>query len=167
METNTQVGNLSAWRYAFTELFWMIQTFVVSSCEASSQLNNIRSPVERPFFVTFRPKPNTPEGEVELNINGAWVATASGLGSTPSRVLKGTIRMQHDITKVPNSYEITRAGNFLVFIFRSLGTNDPVLGGAVFTPYPFPDDINIDWRGKLGWKPITKGVEATPNATPE
>ena len=166
METNTQVGNLSAWRYAFTELIWMIQDnamFVVSSCEASSQLNNIRSPTEWDFHVTFRPIAKTSESQAHLNINNRWFATINGLGSTPDMMLKGTIRMQSNMTSVPNSYVITRAGNYLVFIFRSTGSSTPVLGSAAFS-YPFTNDI--DWRGQLEWKPIIR-VEATPNATPE
>ena len=163
METNTQVGNLSAWRYAFTELIWMIQTFVISSCETSSQLNNIRSPTVLDFTVTFRPIAKTSGSQAQLNINDEWFATVNGPGSTPDMMSKGTIRMQSDMTSVPNSYEITRAGNDLVFIFRSTGSGTPVLGSAALN-YPFAFDI--DWRGQLQWKQITR-VEATPNATPE
>ena len=141
---------------------------MVSSCEASSQLNNIRSPVETNFYATFKPSVSVSESQVELNINGIWAATVRGPGFTPSMKLKGTIRIQPNITKVPNSYVIARVGNDLVFIFRSLQAGEPIIGGATF-PYPFVNDI--DWRGKLEWKPLVpippKRDGAPPNATPE
>lgn len=171
MSTDTQVGGLCAWRYAFTELIWTIQAkdmLVVSSCEASSQLNNLHSPVETNFYATFKPSVSVSESQVELNINGIWAATVRGRGFTPNTELKGTIRIQPNITKVPNSYLITRVGNDIIFLFRSLEAGEPILGGATF-PYPFTNDI--DWHGSLEWKPLVpihrKIDGSTVKATPE
>ena len=171
MSTDTQVGNFSAWYNAFTELIWVIQDnnlFVVSSCEPSSQLNNLRSAVETNFYATFKPSLSVSESQVELNINGIWGVTVRGRGFTPNKELKGTIRIQPNITKMPNSYVIARVGNDMVFIFRSREAGQPIIGGATF-PYPFVNDI--DWRGNLEWKPLVpippERDGATPNATPE
>jgi hypothetical protein len=171
MSTDTQVGNLCAWHYAFTELIWMIQAkdlYVASSCEARSQLNSLRSAIETNFYATFKPSPSVSGSEVELNINGIWGATVRARGFTPHTELKGKIRIQTDITKVPNSYLIARVGNDLVFLFRSREAGEPIIGGATF-PYPFKNDI--DWRGNLEWKalvPIPPKMDGlAPGATPE
>src|SRR5258708_3131428 len=111
MSTDTQVGGLCAWHYAFTELTWMIQAkdlLVVSSCEASSQVNNLHRAVETNFYATFKPSLSVSESQVELNINGIWAATVRGRGFIPNTELKGKIRIQSNITKVPNSYLIAR-----------------------------------------------------------
>lgn len=171
MSTDAQVGNLSAWRYALTELIWMIQAkdlFVVSSCEASSQLNNLRSAIETNFSATFGPSPSVSESQVELIINGIWGATVRGRGFTPNLELKGKIRIQTNITEVPNSFLIARVGNDIIFLFRSREAGEPIVGGATF-PYPFENDI--DWRGGLEWKPLVpippKMDGPALNATPE
>lgn len=171
MSTDTQVGNLCTSRYAFTELICEIQTknlFVVSSCEASSQLNNLQSPIETTFYATFKPSVSVSESQVELNINGVWGATVHARGFTPKTELKGKIRMQPNITEQPNSYLIARVGDLLVFLFLSRGSGGPALGGATFA-YPFTNDI--DWHGNLDWKPLvpipSKMDGLAPNATPE
>jgi len=125
--------------------------FVVSSCEASLQLNNLQSPIETNFYATFKPGPSVSGSHVELNINGIWGATVNARGFTPPTELKGKIRIQTNITEVPNSYLIARVGDDIVFLFRSREGGEPIIGGATF-PYPFKNDI--DWRGNLEWKPL-------------
>jgi hypothetical protein len=140
---------------------------VVSSCESSSQLNNLRSPIETNFYATFKPGLSVSESEVELNINGIWGATVSGPGFTPNTALKGKIRIQPNIAEVPNFYLITRVINDIIFLFRSRSASGPILGGTAF-PYPFEDDI--DWTGDLEWKPLVpippKMGEPVLNPTP-
>jgi hypothetical protein len=144
---------------------------VVSSFESDQRLNNPRSAIETNFYATFKPGLSVSGSQVELNINGIWGATVHGRGFTPNTELKGTIRIQPNITEVPNTYLIARVGNDIIFLFRSRAPGEPIIGGATF-PYPFKSDI--DWRGNLDWKPlvalphkVNEPELVASNATPE
>ena len=168
MSTDTQVGGLCAWYYAFTELIWMIQAkdlLVVSSCGASSQLNNLHSATEATFSATFKPDPTKGDSQIELIITGIGAATVFGQGLYPDVTLQGKIRIEPNIAKQRIAYLIARVGNDIIFLFRS-GSAAKIVGGATFSyPKKFSNEM-IDWSGNFNWTP-PKLDGSTLNATPE
>jgi len=99
-------------------------------------------------------------------------ATVHGRGFTPDTSLKGLINIKSDIADVPNFYTVATFGETLIFLFRAVNCNGPIVGGATFVN-PFKNH-DIDWHGELKWEhlvPIHSKAIGTEllksNATPD